>query len=44
MEDTGGLPVPKNCPHVCEEPDDDWDDTIDDYEYEGWASDASDGA
>lgn len=24
MDDTWGLPVPDDCPHVC--PEDDWDD------------------
>ena len=25
MDDCGGLPVPDDCPHVCEEPEDDFD-------------------
>jgi hypothetical protein len=27
LDDTGGLPVPDDCPHVCADPDnDDWED------------------
>lgn len=34
MDDTGDLPVPDDCPHVCEDPSDDdypYDDDYGDY-------------